>query len=85
MHLYHKMLLLGPSHSYFISSSNIHNYCTRSNFNLTYFMPNYRLARLQKPVKYIGVKVWNEIKKELKLLSFNKFKRKLKLQLISKY
>ena len=47
--------------------SNVHRYSTRSNQNHTYYIPKFRSVRLQKSFRYTGVKIWNNIVKEIKL------------------
>ena len=85
MYLYHSSCLPCSFDNYFVKPSNIHKYTTRSNDNFNYYIPKYRLARLQKSFKYTGVKIWNDLGTEIKLLSFTKFKKTYKNQLLSKY
>ena len=70
--------------NYFVTSAAVHNYSTRSYNSLKYYIPKYRLARLQS-FKYVGVKIWNDIDLytvHIKLLSFNKFKENYKWDLV---
>ena len=47
------------------------------------YIPKYRSNRLQRCIKYQGVKVWNNIPTEIKKLSFNSFKSRFKKHLLS--
>ena len=51
--------------NYFLTSAAVHNYYTRSYHSLKYYIPKYRLVRLQKSYKYTGVKIWNNIEMTL--------------------
>ena len=42
--------------NYFLTSAAVHNYYTRSYHSLKYYIPKYRLVRLQKLYKYTGEK-----------------------------
>ena len=44
----------------------------------------YKTKRAQKSIKYIGVKIWNDIPLKIRTLPFNKFKQKYKLYLFQK-
>ena len=44
-----------------------------------------RCLRTQHTIKYIGVKIWNNIPKEIKKLSYTKFILSYKKFLLSKY
>ena len=85
MFLYHYSCLPITFDNYFVTSANVHNYPTRSYHSLKYYIPKYRLVRLQKLFKYIGVKIWNNIDLNIKLLSFNKFQKNYKKQLLLQY
>ena len=85
MFLYHYSRLPITFYNYFVTSAAVHNYSTRSNHSLKYYIPKYRLVRLQKLFKYIGVKIWNNIDLNIKLLLFYKFKENCKKQLLLQY
>ena len=55
--------------------------CKSSNL----YIPRYRSNRLQKSIKYQGVKVWNSISENIKKLSKNLFKKQLKEYFLSHY
>ena len=67
--------------NHFVTSAAVHNYSTRSYHSLKYYILKYRLVRLLKSFKYIGVKIWNNIDLNIKLLLFNKCKENYKKQL----
>ena len=85
MFLYHYSCLPITFDNYFVTSTAVHNYSTKSYHSLKYYFPKYRLIRLQISFKYIGVKIWNNIDLKIKLLSFNKLKENYKKQLLSQY
>ena len=51
----------------------------------TYYIPKFRLIRLQKSFSYTGVKIWNNIEKEIKLQTINKFFKNYKNNLVQEY
>ena len=69
----------------FVKPSNIHCYSTRSNQNHTYYIPKFRLIRLQKSFSYTVVKIWDNIEKEIKLQTINKFYKNNKNNLVQEY
>ena len=85
MFLYHYSRLPITFDNYFVTSAVVHNYSNKSYHSLKYYIPKYRLVRLQTSFKYIGVKIWNNIDLNIKLLSLNKFKENYKKQLFSQY
>ena len=85
MFLYHTARLPSTFNHFFVKSSTVHNYYTRSNSLLKFYVPKYRLARLQRSFKHFGVQIWNNIDLKTKLLSFNSFKRKIKNQMLALY
>ena len=82
MFLYHYSRLPITFHNYLVTSATVHNYSTRRYHSLKYYIPKYRLVRLQKSFKYIGVKIWNKIDLNIKLLLLNKFKENLQKAII---
>ena len=86
MHKHSRKQLPSSFNSYFATVNAKHTRTTRlasSEFNL--FLPRYRTKKLQRNFKYQGVKIWNSLSEELKILSFNQFKVKYKQKLLSKY
>ena len=86
MHKHSRKQLPSSFNSYFATVNAKHTRTTRlasSDFNL--FLPRYRTKKLQRNFKYQGVKIWNSLSEELKILSFNQFKIKYKQKLLSKY
>ena len=63
---------------YFTTPSNVHHYSSRSKPQLTFYVPKLRLVRFQKSFKCRGVKIWNSIEQDLKMLSLKKFCKKYK-------
>ena len=57
MFLYHYSRLPITLDKYFVTSAAVYNYSTRSYHSLKYYIPKYRLVRLQKSFKYTGVKI----------------------------
>jgi len=82
---YHNSKLPITFENYFTKSSNIHKYSTRSNEQLTHYIPKFRLIRLQKSFHYEGVKIWNSIETNLKSMSIIKFTTAYKNQLLEAY
>ena len=78
MFLYHYSCLPIKFDNYFVTAAPVHNYSIRSYHSLKYYIPKYKLARLKKFFLNIGVKIWNNIDLNIKLLSFNKFKENYK-------
>ena len=66
MHKYDNSKLLSALDNQFAKPSNIHCYSTSRNQNHTYYIPEFRLVRLQKAFWYAGVKIWNNVEKEIK-------------------
>ena len=55
---------------------------SRSNTSgLTYYIPQYKTTRLQRSLKYTGVKIWNKIPNWIKTKSYSQFLKHLKLYL----
>ena len=86
MHKHSRKQLPSSFNSYFATVNAKHTQTTRlasSDFNL--FLPRYRTKKLQRNFKYQGVKIWNSLSEESKILSFNQFKVKYKQKLLSNY
>ena len=62
-----------------------HDHGTRLRNNRNYCLPRVRTKLGQNMTIFSGTKIWNGINKQLRELSFRKFKKTFKNQLISKY
>ena len=69
----------------FIKLINIHSHETRKPNQTNYFLSRVNKIAWQHKLNYRGVKLWNEIKDELKNKSFNQFKKQFKNLLINTY
>ena len=66
-------------------ASHMHNHDTRFSSKSYYFIPRKRTGFGKKSLSFVGPKEWQIVPEELKLLTFDQFKKKLKLHFISKY
>ena len=66
-------------------TTHIHKHNTRLSSKHNYFISRKRTEKGKKSFSYAGCKIWEDVPEELKHCSFNQFKKKLKLHLISKY
>ena len=85
MFKFHNKLLPAVFDNCFISASKEHNYNTRLFSQLTYSLPRVRTNYGKLIYNSLGIKVWNSLSSDLKLLSIGSFKARLKSNLISKY
>ena len=85
MYLYEKSRLPTTFNNKFIKPSEVHQHTTRSIQELKYYIPRFRLTRFQKSFTYTGVKIWNNIEKKLKQLSYSKFRNTYKALLSDAY
>ena len=71
----------------FLKTSELSNGTTRSSnsINNTLYIPRYRTKRLQKCIKYQGVKIWNDIPSDIKNKNSRLFKSKLKNYFLNQY
>ena len=53
--------------------------------NLRLFLPRFQSSLTENSLKYIGVKIWNAISREIKKLPFLKFKNAYKNLVLLKY
>ena len=82
MHKFHNNKLPVSFSQYFNRIAAIHSVHTRSNTSgLTYYIPQYKTTRLQRSLKYTGVKIWNKIPTWIKTKSYSQFLKHLKLYL----
>ena len=73
--------------NYFIESSNISQKTTRNVWkgSKNLYIPQYSNARLQRCIKYQGVKIWNEIPREIQNTSTITFKKRYQEHLLQYY
>jgi len=80
--LYRKSNLPETFDFYFKCIDEISPYSTRKSERKEFYLPLYKTARAQKSIKFIGVKIWNEIPNKIKSLTFKKFKVEYKMYLM---
>ena len=85
MFKFHKELLPTVFDTYFHSINTIHNYRTRLSSKDAFSLPRVRTNYGIFNIRFSGVKVWNALEPDIKLLSMSAFKARLKSSLISKY
>ena len=79
---FHKNKLPLSFSRYFARIAEIHSANTRSSTTgLKYNIPQYKTNRLQRSIKYVGVKIWNKIPDSIKINKFSQFIKLLKLDL----
>ena len=72
--------------NFFIKEDQVNNHTTRSSSNPNnLYIPCYKTNRIQRSIKYQGVKVWNSIPVEIQNLSKSRFKIKLKSHSMQAY
>ena len=65
--------------SYFTNVNTCHSIATRRQAcGLNYHIPKYRSSKLQRSIKYKGVKIWNSTPLEIRKFNLKKFKKSLK-------
>ena len=69
----------------FIKLIDIHSHETRKSNQSNYFLFSVNKIACQHILNYHGVKLWNEIRDELKNKSFNQVKKQIKILLINTY
>ena len=62
-----------------------HNYNTKLSSKRTYALPKTRTNYGIFSIRYQGVKIWNAISDNIKLLSLKQFKKRLKSKIIASY
>ena len=82
---FHKKLLPTVFDTYFRPISTIHNYRKRLSSKDAFSLPRVRTNYGIFNIRFSGVKVWNALEPDIKLLSMSAFKARLKCSLISKY
>ena len=81
MFLYQRKKLPQLCNNYFYYIKVITSRQTRKADKNDLYLPLYKTKRAQKSIKYIEVKIWNDIPLKIRTLTFNKFKQKYKLYL----
>ena len=77
---------LPQSFSNFFTLTRVNTRTTRSSSNPNnLYIPFYKSNRIQRSIKYQGVKVWNSIPVEIQNLPKSRFKIKLKSYLMQAY
>ena len=65
--------------NYFTNVKTSHSIATRRQAcGLNYYIPRYRSSKLQRSIKYKGVKIWNSTPLEIRKFNLKKFKKSLK-------
>ena len=83
---FNKTLAPSPFSNFFQKIHQVSNRSTRLSAEQdNLYIPRYRNNRLQRCIKYQGVKIWNIIPKEIKKSTYNIFKNKYKKYLLSLY
>lgn len=71
--------------SFFQSVNTMHDYNTRLASKSTMSLPNVRTNYGKFNIRFFGSKVWNTIDESIKSLSYSRFKRELKNNLLDSY
>jgi len=85
MHKIHNNSINLSKCNLFCKTEKTHSHNTRSNLNTDYFIARMHTSQTQKSLSFSGPKVWNDIPTQIKQLRFHKFKKELKIKLLSKY
>ena len=85
MYLYHTQSLPEIFDPYFLPIEQAHHYNTRSKSNQNYYLNSERKNSGKKSIKFLGVKMWNQIPLTIKSYTFYRFKKECKQILINKY
>ena len=66
----------------FVRIAEIHKVNTRRNTTeLNHYIPRYKTKRLERSIKYVGVKIWSKIPDSIKMNTHNEFIEQLKSDL----
>ena len=68
--------------NYFSYAKSCHSRTTRFSLIIHLTIPLFKNNRTQRSIKYIGPKIWNSISHNLKIMTFNKFKKHYKSVLL---
>ena len=81
---YHKKLPITFS-EYFCKTDAVHKLRTRQNLACKFAISRCNTSRLQRSIKYGGIKIWDSISSEIRNSSFKVFKKKYKQCLLEFY
>ena len=81
MHQFSDKSLPASFKKYFTCTTFVHRHSTRTSERNDYFLPHFSTSRLQRSIRFSGVKIWNSIPCKFKNLSFKKFISEYKLAL----
>ena len=70
---------------YFYYNANSYTYTTRISSINSLHLPRFTTVRTQRSIKYIGVKVWNNIPHNIKQLTYQRFITAYKQQLLDQF
>ena len=85
MHQFLNKSLPALFEKYFTCTTFVHRYSTRISESNDYFLPHFFTSRLQRSIRFSGVKIWNSIPCKFKNISLKKFISEYKLHLIKQY
>ena len=85
MHQFSDKSLPASFEKYFTRTTFIHCHSTRTSERNDYFLPHFSTTRLQRSIRFSGVKLWNSIPCKFKNISLKKFILEYKLHLINQY
>ena len=85
MYLYHTQSLPEIFDPYFLPIEQAHHYNTRSKSNQNYYLNSVRKNSGKKSIKFLGVKMWNQIPPTIKSYTFYRYKKECRQILINKY
>ena len=82
VYFYKFNLLRKIFNNYFSYAKFCHSRTTRFSLNNHLTIPLFKSNRTQRSIKYIGPKIWNSISTNLRIMTFNKFKKRYKSVLL---
>ena len=85
MHQFSDKSLPASFEKYFTRTTLVHHHSTQTSERNDYFLPHISASRLQRLIRFSGVKIWNSIPCKFKNLSLKKFISEYKLHLIKQY
>ena len=83
MHQFSDKSLPASFEKYFTRTTFVHCHSTRTSERNDYFLPHFSTSRLQRSIRFSGVKIWNSIPCKFKNLSLKKFISEYKLHSIN--
>ena len=69
--------------NYFVKNHSVHSTETRQQSDGNFCIPRYKTTRVQRSIKYCGVKMWHSISLEIKKISLSEFFFKQYKQLLN--